>query len=83
MGAKLLVGIGPEGGLRYNSPLESVTLFRRGHDQGPLRRRTEFTTETSFLAKLANSTLLPNYFYFDYSTLGRNKMLKPKALESN
>jgi hypothetical protein len=55
---KLLVEIGPEGGLQHNSPLKSLALLRRGHDQGPLRRRTELSSENSLLAKLANSTLL-------------------------
>jgi hypothetical protein len=32
VGTKLLVEIGPEGGLRHNSPLMSSALLRRGHD---------------------------------------------------
>jgi hypothetical protein len=55
---KLLVEIGLEGGLQHNSPLKSLALLQRGHDQGPLRRRTELSSENSLIAKLANSTLL-------------------------
>jgi hypothetical protein len=38
---------------------------------------------TSFLAKLANSTLSLNYFYLCCFKLGKNSKLKPKTLESN
>jgi hypothetical protein len=80
-----LVEIGSEGGLRHNSPLKRVALLRRGYGRGPLRRRTELATKTSPLAKLANSMLPLNYFYFYlcYFALGKNKMPKLKVLRSN
>jgi hypothetical protein len=60
--AKLLVEIGPEGGLRHNSPLMCCTLLRRGRSQRPLRRRIERYPESSSLTRLDYTTLL--YFYF-------------------
>jgi hypothetical protein len=83
VGAKLLVEIGPEGGLRHNSPLKHVAHLRRGHGRRPLRRRTELATITSPFARLANSGLPLNHFYFYlyfyYFALGKNKTLRPKV----
>jgi hypothetical protein len=87
----VLAEIGPEGGLRHNSPLKHVVHLRRGHGRRPLRRRTKLATITSPPARLANSVLPLNhfyfysyfYFYFYYFALGKNKTLRTKALKLN
>jgi hypothetical protein len=38
VGAKLLVGIGPEGGRRHNSPLKALPSSERDTTEGPPQR---------------------------------------------